>query len=338
MAAAIFAGQVAAHEVEQRRQADPREADQGGREREPELGRVVDLVHRRRRHRLQEVVQAVRLRHAHELAVHVGQADEPAERREDRQHHERRHDPALRLVHVIAGVVVGARLAGEHQVVEPEHVERGEAGGHQQHQPDPRVARESACASCAASRISSFEKKPENGGTPRDREHADQEREPRPRHARAQAAHLHDVLLVVHAQDHRARAQEEQRLEEGVRHQVEHRGAVAGDARRHEHEAELAHGGVREHLLDVGLRDADRGREEARWRRRSTRPSPARPARASTRTTCGRSCTRPRSPWSRRGSGPRPASGRPSRRAATRRAGSAPTCRTRRRTGTGTRA
>ena len=50
---------------------------------------------------------------------------------------------------------------------------------------------------------------------------ADQRSQPGDRHVLAQAAHVADVLVVVHADDDRARGKEQQRLEESVRHQVE---------------------------------------------------------------------------------------------------------------------
>ena len=71
------------------------------------------------------------------------------------------------------------------------------------------------------------------------------------------------VLLVVHGVDHAARAEEQQRLEEGVGEQVEHRRAIGADARREEHVAELRAGRISDHPLDVVLRAADRRGEDA---------------------------------------------------------------------------
>ncbi len=80
---------------------------------------------------------------------------------------------------------------------------------------------------------------------------------------------------MVHGVDHRARPQEEAGLEEGVRHQVKHAGHVRPHPHRREHEAELRHGGVRQHLLDVPLLEADGGGEDRRQRSGwgSTRPT-----------------------------------------------------------------
>ena len=86
----------------------------------------------------------------------------------------------------------------------------------------------------------------------------------RPRNVRAQAAHLAHVLLAADRVNHRAGRQEQQALEERVRHQVEDAGGECAHAAGHEHVAELRDRGVGEHLLDVGLRDADGRGEEAR--------------------------------------------------------------------------
>ena len=54
-----------------------------------------------------------------------------------------------------------------------------------------------------------------------------------------EATHVADVLLVMHGNDHRAGTEEEQRLEEGMREQVEHADRVGARAHGGEHVAEL---------------------------------------------------------------------------------------------------
>ena len=61
-----------------------------------------------------------------------------------------------------------------------------------------------------------------------ERERADPRRNRGNGHVLRKPAHLAHVLLVVHADDHRACGEEQQRLEEGMRHQVEDRRAVGG--------------------------------------------------------------------------------------------------------------
>jgi hypothetical protein len=98
------------------------------------------------------------------------------------------------------------------------------------------------------------------------RQRADQRRDPRDRHVLLQAAHVADVLVVVHADDHGAGGEEEQRLEERVRHQVEHRDRVRRGAERDRHVAELRQRRVGDDALDVVLDDAEKAHEERRDR------------------------------------------------------------------------
>ena len=98
------------------------------------------------------------------------------------------------------------------------------------------------------------------------RQGADQERDPRDGHVLAQAAHVADVLIVVHADDHRAGGEEQQRLEERVRHQVEDRHRIRRGAERHRHVAELRQRRVGDDALDVVLDDAEKAHEQRRDR------------------------------------------------------------------------
>ena len=81
-----------------------------------------------------------------------------------------------------------------------------------------------------------------------------------------QPAHLPHILLMVHPVNHRAGAEEQQGLEEGVGEQMEHGGLVGTDARREEHVAELRTGRIGDHPFDVVLGQADSGGEQGRDR------------------------------------------------------------------------
>ena len=139
----------------------------------------------------------------------------------------------------LTGHVVG----GEDRRDEPEHVQRRALG--------ERVEQDLVLRPEAGERRHAGDRQP-----------ADDERGGGDRHQLAERAHLAHVLLVVHAVDHRAGAEEQQRLEEGVRHHVEDGGDVGARPDREEHVAELRHGRVGEHRLDVVLGDGDRGREQ----------------------------------------------------------------------------
>lgn len=82
------------------------------------------------------------------------------------------------------------------------------------------------------------------------------------RHILAHAAHVTDVLVVMHADNHRACSKEQQRLEEGVGHQVEDAGGISGGTQGHHHVTQLRQGRVGHHSLDVVLHDADQPGEE----------------------------------------------------------------------------
>ena len=70
------------------------------------------------------------------------------------------------------------------------------------------------------------------------------------------------LMLVMHADDHGARGEEQQRLEEGMRHQVKDGRAVGRHAERDCHVAELRERGIRDYPLDVVVDDAEQPHEE----------------------------------------------------------------------------
>ena len=99
---------------------------------------------------------------------------------------------------------------------------------------------------------------------PRQRQRSHQEEEAGGGHLAPEASHLAHVLLPVHCVDDVAGGKEEQRLEERVRHQVKEARDLGADSDCEEHVADLAHGGVGQHPLDVGLGGRRQGREQRR--------------------------------------------------------------------------
>jgi hypothetical protein len=115
-----------------------------------------------------------------------------------------------------------------------------------------------------------------------ERERTDQHARERERQASAQAAHPENVLLVMHRQYYGAGGQEQQRLEERVRHQMEHRAVVCAGAFGQKHVTDLAHCRIRENFLDVGLHQ--RGQAGQQQRNRADRTDTLQRERATTRT------------------------------------------------------
>ena len=148
---------------------------------------------------------------------------------EDPDGHEHRPGALTAVVVVVVLAHERARLAGEDEEPEPEGVEAGEERAHDaagvedvavpadvEGRRDDRVLREEAC----------------ERRDPDERERAREETPLRERHHLPEPAHLADVLLVRERMDREARRHEEQRLEEGVRHEVEHPVRVTADPDR----------------------------------------------------------------------------------------------------------
>ena len=128
---------------------------------------------------------------------------------------------------MIECVVVGAGAAMEGQEQQTPRIERGHQRGRDTAQnaysPKP------VCAAKADSRMISLDQKPAKNGHPPVPD-CRSTSEPRHLHLGEQATHLAHVLLVIHPVDHTARAKEQQRLEEGVGHQMENGGRIGADA------------------------------------------------------------------------------------------------------------
>ena len=203
------------------------------------------------------------VRNANEVADHVGNPKQPREHGADREHLQRQHHRRRRLVEVLGLLLGPAELSAERHVVQPEHVE----GGHRR-RAEAQRPHEGSVAAEPEGRPEDLVLREEarqrrDAG---DGDAADQHRPVRPPHLVLEAAHVAHVLFTRHAVDHRARAEEEQRLEERVCRQVEDGGAEGADAAGEEHVAQLAHRRVRQHTLDVVLNQADRCGQERRQR------------------------------------------------------------------------
>jgi hypothetical protein len=190
--------------------------------------------------------------------------DEPADDRQEREDHERQRHHRRRLVQVVARVLGDAALAEERHEEEAPGVVRGEQRDDEaddaEHRHRVRARRERAPEDLVLAEEA--RERPDA----RERQDADRHGGERDRHLAPEAAHALHVLLAAEPVDDAAGAEEEERLEERVRHEVEDRRPGDADAERQEHVAELAHRRVGEHLLDVHLRRRDDAGEERRRR------------------------------------------------------------------------
>ncbi len=102
------------------------------------------------------------------------------------------------------------------------------------------------------------------GRDPAQRQRRQQVTDRRDGHLLRQPTVLAQRLLVVHRVDHRARPQEEARLEEGVRGQVEQTRHISPDSQGHDHIPQLTHRRVGQYLLDVVLNQGNGGCKDRR--------------------------------------------------------------------------
>src|SRR5215472_16830817 len=73
------------------------------------------------------------------------------------------------------------------------------------------------------------------------------------------ATHPAHVLLTADGVNHRTRRQEQQAFEECMRHEVKNPRGIGRNPTRHEHIAQLGNSRIGENLLDVSLRNTNRG-------------------------------------------------------------------------------
>ena len=229
----------------------------------------------------QELVDQVR---------HPGHLDEAREERPESQHHHRpahrpfplgdvmvgAGEPDVRVLRLAAQRVlrlgVGevallelarllARLAPHHPEDDPERVHRGQEGGQVSDVGEDPVE---AAALGGEDEDLVLREEPGCPGEGGERQGADDQQGGGERHGAAKAAHAIDVLGSRHRRDHRAGRHEQERLEEGVGHEMKEPGPVGADRDADDHVADLADGRVGDDPLQVGDRERHGGREDQR--------------------------------------------------------------------------
>src|SRR5262245_36690666 len=151
-------------------------------------------------------------------------------------------------MYVLLGVMVDPGLAEERHEEQTEHVE----GRHSRHAsaeqpqqdvpsttrkrpPQNFILREEA----SQSRRSGNGKRPEKHGPERNRDFV------------FQRSHFAHVLFMMHRMNYAARAKEQERFEEGMRHQMEDAGGKCTDSERKKHVAKLADRRVRKDAFNI---------------------------------------------------------------------------------------
>ncbi len=229
-------------------------------------GRVLAAVHK------DDTVEEVTKQHGH-------QRNGTNHHRGNRQQHQgQRHHPGrfMRLgivamvvvvmcvAMVCIRVLVVTLLAVEHDPVQTERIESGDEHPRQHSKVGKTGSRQGRSVYGLDDGVLGVKTREERRTD--QRQIAQQEGDPGNGHVLAHTAHPADILVVVHAHDDRASPEEQQRFEESVRHQVEHRHRVGRGTQRHRHVAQLRQRGVGNHALDVVLDDAQDTHKQGRNR------------------------------------------------------------------------
>src|SRR5688572_20828463 len=89
------------------------------------------------------------------------------------------------------------------------------------------------------------------------RERPDKKGRESPRHLASESSHFADVLNASSSMNHASCPKKKQRFEKSMGHQMKNCRGVRANSASQEHVSELAHCGISEHLLDVGLNQSD---------------------------------------------------------------------------------
>ena len=149
------------------------------------------------------------------------------------------------------------RFSVKRQDQQPEHVERRQSRSGHANEPEELSI---ICIIPCAPKYGVFAEETGKWRNARDGYGAGEKCRMCPRHVLAQAAHLADVLHTAHSMNDTAGAKEQQSFEEGVSHQMKYAGGIRAGAACQKHVAKLAHRGIRQNLLDVGLNQTNGGR------------------------------------------------------------------------------
>src|SRR6516162_3119463 len=191
------------------------------------------------------------------------ESDPAADDGEERENREGNGHRFGRFMDVLLHLVGNAREPKESQVKEPEHIEGGQAGREQADDPEGQITVEHGGAGDGSSEDFVFAEETGERGHTSNGQRGDQERAGGGRDGIPQAAHFAQILFAGECVNHAAGTEEEQSLEEGVRHEMKNACCKGADSKGEKHVAELADGGIGEDLLDVGLSKSHSGGEDS---------------------------------------------------------------------------